>query len=97
MVDEAGEVRLNRSYEPYGEVMASDGEVETDYAFTGENYDPQTGLIYLRSRNLSLSTGRFISKDSWPGDYYNPTSLNRWNYVEGNPVNFIDPGGMWRW
>jgi hypothetical protein len=28
------------------------------------------------------------------GDYNNPLSLNRWNYVEGNPVNFTDPSGF---
>jgi hypothetical protein len=38
--------------------------------------------------------GRFLTKDSWQGDYYRPLSLNRWNYVEGNPVNYTDPSGL---
>jgi hypothetical protein len=38
-------------------------------------------------------TGRFQTKDSWQGDYNRPLSLNRWMYVEGNPVNFTDPSG----
>jgi hypothetical protein len=38
-------------------------------------------------------TGRFTSKDSWLGDYNRPLSLNYWNYVEGNPVNYVDPTG----
>jgi hypothetical protein len=38
-------------------------------------------------------TGRFLTKDSWLGDYNRPLSLNRWNYVEGNPINFADPSG----
>lgn len=37
--------------------------------------------------------GRFVSKDAWMGDYSQPLSLNRWNYVEGNPINFSDPNG----
>ena len=28
------------------------------------------------------------------GDYNRPLSLNRWMYVEGNPVNFADPSGL---
>jgi hypothetical protein len=39
-------------------------------------------------------TGTFISRDSWQGDYNRPLSLNRWNYTEGNPVNYIDPSGF---
>jgi len=41
----------------------------------------------------SPETGRFTTKDSWQGDYNRPLSLNRWNYVEGNPVNYTDPSG----
>jgi len=50
-------------------------------------------LIYLRARYYAPGDGRFISRDSWDGDYNRPLSLNRWNYVEGNPVNFVDPLG----
>jgi len=37
--------------------------------------------------------GRFLTRDTWEGDYNRPLSLNRWNYVEGNPINLIDPSG----
>ncbi len=41
----------------------------------------------------SPETGRFLTKDSWRGDYNRPTSLNRWSYVEGSPINHSDPSG----
>lgn len=50
-------------------------------------------LLYLRSRYYSFDTGRFITKDSVPGDYTRPQSLNGWNYVESNPINKVDPSG----
>ena len=50
-------------------------------------------LIYLRSRLYSPDTGRVLTKDSWLGDYNKPLSLNRWNYTNGNPVNYTDPSG----
>jgi RHS repeat-associated protein len=50
-------------------------------------------LLYLRARLYAPSMGRFLTKDTWEGDYSRPLSLNRWNYVEGNPVNYTDPSG----
>jgi hypothetical protein len=37
--------------------------------------------------------GRFLTRDTWPGEVNRPLSLNRWGYVEANPVNFVDPTG----
>jgi hypothetical protein len=47
----------------------------------------------LRDRYYAPSQGRFISKDTWPGDYNRPLSLNGWNYVEADPINGLDPSG----
>jgi hypothetical protein len=35
-----------------------------------------------------------MSRDTWQGDYNRPGSLNRWNYVEANPINLTDPSGL---
>ena len=50
----------------------------------------------MRSRFLSPETGRFLTKDTWQGDYNRPASLNKWNYVESNSVNYTDPSGFIR-
>jgi RHS repeat-associated protein len=60
---------------------------------TDASYDSYIKLIDLRSRMYSPETGRFTSKDSWLGDYNRAFSLNRWNYVEGNPINRTDRSG----
>jgi RHS repeat-associated protein len=61
--------------------------------YTGEYSGDYNELLYLRSRYYSPSIGRFLTKDSWLGDFVRPLSLNRWMYTEGNPVNFTDPSG----
>jgi RHS repeat-associated protein len=93
LADTAGAVTLTQSYAPYGETISSIGNGATAYQFTGEMRDSYIKLIYLRSRYYAPGTGRFLTKDSWQGDYNRPLSLNQWNYVEGNPVNFTDPSG----
>jgi hypothetical protein len=37
--------------------------------------------------------GRFLTKDTWDGNYISPLTLNRWNYTNSNPINWIDPSG----
>lgn len=64
------------------------------YGYTNEFQDSYIKLICLRSRFLSPETGRFLTKDSWQGDYNRPGSLNRWNYVQSNPITRIDPSGF---
>jgi RHS repeat-associated protein len=91
LVRSAGQVMLARSYEPYGDVLTSLGSGATSYDFTGEWRDG-SGLIYLRARWLDSATGTFLSKDTWR-DNSRPLSLNGWSFVEGDPVNRIDPSG----
>ncbi len=95
LANSTGDVVLARAYDPYGNLVennAYDG-VTTAYGYTGE-YTDVNGMVYLRARYYSPAQGRFVSKDVWEGDYNNPLSLNRWGYVEGNPINYIDPSGL---
>ena len=96
LADPAGAVTLTQSYAPYGDVVSSIGASQTSYAFTGESRDAN-GLTYLRARYYNSDNGRFISRDTWAGDYNRPLSLNKWNYTEGNPVNLVDPTGHNPW
>ena len=45
----------------------------------------------------SPSDGRFLTRDTWMGDYNRPLSLNRWGYTSANPVNYTDPSGHDPW
>jgi RHS repeat-associated protein len=92
MTDTAGEITLVKNYAPYGTTSQSAGDSQSAYGFTGE-YTDSTGNIYLRARYYNPLEGRFMSRDTWEGNYNSPQSLNRWNYVEGNPINYTDPSG----
>ncbi len=87
-------VTLARSYQPYGTVLSSTGAGSTSYAFTGEWHDSYIKLTYLRARYYSSGQGRFITKDVYPAGYTRPLSLNGWAYVEDDPINRVDPSGL---
>ncbi|MCK5793082.1 MAG: hypothetical protein KAH12_00130, partial [Anaerolineales bacterium] len=93
LVDSSAGVTLTQSYEPFGSVLSSVEGEESIFNFTGEIKDSYIKLLYLRSRYMSVDTGRFLTKDVWDGDYTTPMSYNAWLYVNGNPVNFTDPSG----
>jgi len=92
LTDASGEVTLANVYEPYGVLAQTAGSAQTSYGFTGESTDP-SGMVYLRARYYSPSDGRFLTRDTWMGEFNRPLSLNRWNYVHSNPIMFTDPSG----
>jgi len=92
LANSSGTVTLAKSYAPYGETRSSVGSGTSPFAYTGEQTD-SSGLTYLRSRYYASNTGRFLTRDTWMGDYNRPLSLNKWTYVEANPINWVDPTG----
>lgn len=80
-------------YNAYGELLESRGDTENHYLYTGEYYDGTSGLYYLRARYMNPSTGTFISMDTYEGSIYDPDSLHKYLYANGNPVKYSDPRG----
>ena len=78
------------SYDSFGNSVAT-GTVVQPYWFTGREYDSESGLMYYRARYYDSQVGRFISKD--PIGFAGGDVVIS-NYVDGNPINFIDPDGL---
>jgi len=60
---------------------------------SGEQYDSDLGLYYLRARYYNPATGRFLSRDPEDGEAFEPASLPKYLYASGDPVNGWDPTG----
>ena len=52
------------------------------------------GLYYMRARYYNIDIKRFINQDVVIGSIASSKSLNRYAYVEGNPVSYLDPFGL---
>jgi RHS repeat-associated protein len=93
LVDTTGQIETNYAYDPFGmPVMGGDGS--NPYQFTGEAWDAEVELLYLRARYYQPEVGRFVTKDPWSGLMGQPGTLNRFAYVTNNPVNQVDPRGL---
>ena len=93
LLSEAGKITDRYRYSAYGELLEKTGNTENHYLYTGECYDGISGLYYLRARYMDPSTGTFTSMDSYAGSIYEPATLHRYLYANGNPVSYSDPGG----
>ncbi|MDE6624896.1 MAG: hypothetical protein K2K56_00850, partial [Lachnospiraceae bacterium] len=89
----AGRITDRYSYDAYGNLLEKEGDTENEFLYTGEQYNANTGLYYLRARYMNPSTGTFISMDSYQGSIYDPVSLHKYLYANANPVMYTDPSG----
>jgi RHS repeat-associated protein len=91
--DPSATIVARYAYDVFGEIRSYIGTENTNYTFTGEQLDVETGLQFLRARYYDPDDGRFISVDPVPGNSKSPQTLNPYVYVENRPVNLIDPAG----
>jgi RHS repeat-associated protein len=84
-------------YSPYGGLVSeSPALVDTPFLYNGRDgvMTDDTGLYYMRARYYNPEIRRFINQDPLLGFVADGQSLNRFAYVEGNPISRIDPFGL---
>ena len=93
LANENGKVTDKYVYDAFGNLISSVGSTKNDFLFCGEQFDPVTGLYYLRARYMNPTVGTSISMDSYEGSIDDPVSLHKYLYANANPVSNSDPSG----
>lgn len=94
LTNAAGQATDTYAYDAFGLLLDRTGTTDNAYLYTGEQFDASLGFYYLRARYLNPSTGRFITADTYPGSPFDPASLHKYLYVGGDPINHVDPAGL---
>jgi RHS repeat-associated protein len=93
LTNSSGSIGLVKTYryKAFGEISAQTGTLNQPFAFTGREYDSESGLYFYRARYYDPKAGRFLTKDpiGFAGG-----DVNLFRMVQNNPVNFIDPSGL---
>ena len=93
LINEKQAVVARYVYEPFGNVLSMSGPlVEVNlYRFSSKEAHPVTGLVYYGFRFYDPNLQRWPNRD--PIGEFADRNLYRFNY--NNPVNFVDPNGLW--
>lgn len=95
LVDGGGNLIDRWVYDAFGMPLRLAGNSGNSFlGIGGEQYDPITGLYYLRARYYDPQAGRFLSSDPLEGDDTYPLTLNKYAYAGSDPVNNSDPSGL---
>jgi RHS repeat-associated protein len=92
VTDAAGQVVQRTEYRPFGAVSVTTGPTQLAHTYTGQRADASTGLLFYNARYYDPQLGRFTAADDL-GSSQVPQSLNRYSYVQNNPINSTDPSG----
>jgi RHS repeat-associated protein len=99
LADNTGSVLTgqNFSYDGYGVMLGgnpADTSGSTSLLYAGEHFDTDTQQYYNRARWYNPLNGRFNRVDPYSGNMQDPQSLHKYAYVHNNPINGIDPNGL---
>ena len=92
VVDTTGNIVKQIDYDSFGNTLTDSNPAFTvPIGYAGGVYDSDTGLTRFGARDYDPAIGIWTAKD--PIDFAGG-DLNLYGYVGNNPVNFVDPYGL---
>jgi RHS repeat-associated protein len=89
VLDETGRKVAEYDYDLYGKLM-NNPRTAPEFGFAGMHYHAPSGLYLTKYRAYDPETRRWLSRDP----IEEAGGVNLYGYVGGNPVNRIDPDGL---
>ena len=75
-------------YSSNSQLSILNSQLDFRFTYTGREFNIETGNYYYRFRTYDSMIGRYTSKDHY-------LSINKYFYADDDPVNYVDPMGLW--
>ena len=86
-----GAIAQRMDYDEFGQVTLDTNPGFQPFGFAGGLYDSDTKLVRFGARDYDAETGRWLNQDP----IGERGGLNLYAYVDNDPVNYVDPLGLW--
>ncbi|WMT82949.1 hypothetical protein TEMA_34470 [Terrisporobacter mayombei] len=94
LVNVEGKSEVAYEYTDFGETeINGDENFYNEICYTGGIYDNKTGLYYLNARYYNPEDGRFLTEDTYRGEFTDPSSLHLYAYCTNSLISYTDPSG----
>jgi len=87
-----GEVAQRMDYDAWGNVLSDTNPGFQPFGFAGGLLDPTTGWVRMGARDYDPRAGRWTTRDPL---FHLGDHLHLYAYVRNDPVNLIDPSGLY--
>lgn len=87
-----GSIAQRMDHDEFGRVTVNTNPDTTPFGFAGGLYDHQTSLVRFGARDYDPEVGRWTAKDPI---LFGGGDANLFGYVFLDPINFVDPKGLW--
>jgi RHS repeat-associated protein len=90
LISSTGSVTSQYTYDPYGNRTQVSGTLVSDIGYAGYFYHAASGLEFALYRAYDPNHARWLNRDPFGEN----GGVNLYGYVEGNPINLVDPSGL---
>lgn len=91
LIDDSEDIVALYDYDAWGNLLTDATDVSNYFTFSTREFGELSGLGHWSAREYDPFAGRWIARD--PAGILN--GLNLYYYVANNPVNLVDPYGLW--
>jgi RHS repeat-associated protein len=95
VIDANASVVKYYTFDAFGKTLEEGGTLTNPFMFTGQWFDPETGMYYFRARIYDPPLMRFTTMDPVKGPPQEPMALHKYLYCGNDPINGKDPSGLW--